>query len=161
MGCRRRRLGEQAQARLLAYHWPGNIRELANVIERAALFADAPVITGAMLEPLEAEGPRPAAPAPSARADAVTPEEAMRQHLLGVLEQSAGNISHAAARLGIARNTLYARLEKYGVRSHHPPRRRSRPETAPAPALHGHPDSVGTPRDHAALRRPRRAGQRR
>ncbi|HTG12106.1 MAG TPA: sigma 54-interacting transcriptional regulator, partial [Candidatus Eisenbacteria bacterium] len=130
-------LGEQAQARLLAYHWPGNIRELANVMERAALFADAPVITGAMLEPLAAEGPRPAAPAPSARADAVTPEEAMRQHLLGVLEQSAGNISHAAARLGIARNTLYARLEKYGVRSRHPPRRRSRPQTAPAPASSG------------------------
>ena len=130
-------LGEQAQARLLAYHWPGNIRELANVMERAALFADAPVITGAMLEPLAAEGPRPAAPAPSARADAVTPEEAMRQHLLGVLEQSAGNISHAAARLGIARNTLYARLEKYGVRSHHPPRRLSRPQTAPAPASSG------------------------
>jgi DNA-binding NtrC family response regulator/tetratricopeptide (TPR) repeat protein len=130
-------LGEQAQARLLAYHWPGNIRELANVMERAALFADAPVITGAMLEPLAAEGPRPAAPAPSARADAVTPEEAMRQHLLGMLEQSAGNISHAAARLGIARNTLYARLEKYDVRSHHPPRRRSRPQTAPAPASSG------------------------
>jgi transcriptional regulator with AAA-type ATPase domain/tetratricopeptide (TPR) repeat protein len=127
-------LDEQAQVRLLAYHWPGNIRELANVIERAALFADSPVVTGAMLEPLAAEGPRPGAPAPSARAGAVSPEEAMRQHLLGVLEQSAGNISHAAARLGIARNTLYARLEKYGVRSHHPPpRRRSRPETAPAP----------------------------
>ncbi|HWN02079.1 MAG TPA: helix-turn-helix domain-containing protein, partial [Candidatus Dormibacteraeota bacterium] len=58
----------------------------------------------------------------------------MRQYLLGVLEQSAGNISHAAARLGIARNTLYARLEKYGVRSPRGPgRRRSRPEPAPAP----------------------------
>ena len=63
----------------------------------------------------------------------------MRQYLLGVLEQSAGNISHAAARLGIARNTLYARLEKYGVRSHRriPPRRPSRPEPAPAPATTG------------------------
>ncbi len=131
-------LAEQAQARLLAYRWPGNIRELANVMERAALFADSPVVTEATLEPLSAEGPRPADPAPSARAGAVTPEEAMRQHLLGMLEQSAGNISHAAARLGIARNTLYARLEKYGVRSHHPPsRRRSRPETAPAPAPTG------------------------
>ena len=56
----------------------------------------------------------------------------------GCWSESAGNISHAAARLGIARNTLYARLEKYGVRSHHPPpRRRSRPETAPAPAPTG------------------------
>src|SRR5216684_3484319 len=131
-------LSEQAQARLLAYRWPGNIRELANVMERAALFADSPVVTEATLQPLSADGPHSGAPAPSARAGAVTPEEAMRQHLLRVLEQSAGNISHAAARLGIARNTLYARLEKYGVRSHRPPPRRpSRPETAPAPAPTG------------------------
>ncbi len=131
-------LSEQAQARLLAYRWPGNIRELANVMERAALFADSPVVTEATLQPLSADGPHSGAPAPSARAGAVTPEEAMRQHLLAVLEQSAGNISHAAARLGIARNTLYARLEKYGVRSHRPPPRRpSRPETAPAPAPTG------------------------
>ncbi len=79
----------------------------------------------------------------------------MRQHLLAVLEQSAGNISHAAARLGIARNTLYARLEKYGVRSHHPPPRRSESD----PRADGHTDPVGTPRDHAALRRPRRGGR--
>ena len=124
-------LSEQAQARLLAYRWPGNIRELANVMERAALFADAPVVTEAMLEPLSTEGPLSGARAPSASAGAVTPEEAMRQHLLRVLEQSAGNISHAAARLGIARNTLYARLEKYGVRGHHPPLRRPSPTPAP------------------------------
>ena len=110
-------LGEQAQARLLAYRWPGNVRELANVMERTALFADSPVVTGAMLEPLSTEGQAPPkTSAAGASAGAVTPEAAMRQYLLGVLEQSAGNISHAAARLGIARNTLYARLEKYGVR---------------------------------------------
>ncbi len=131
-----KRLNEEAQARLLAHHWPGNIRELANVMERAALFADAPVVTGAMLEPLS-KGIRPVAPASGSSA-IITPEEAMRQRLLRILEESAGNISHAAARLGIARNTLYARLEKYGVRSHHPsPRRRSRLETAPAAAPTG------------------------
>ena len=148
-------LGEQAQARLLAYRWPGNVRELANVMERTALFADSPVVTGAMLEPLSTEGFHPAAPAAGASAGAVTPEAAMRQYLLGVLEQSAGNISHAAARLGIARNTLYARLEKYGVRSHRglrPPPRSAR--ARPGPAAHGHADSVGTSRDHAALASP-------
>jgi len=136
-----KRLDEPAQARLLAYPWPGNIRELANVMERAALFADSPVVTGAMLEPLAADGPPHGASGPSVSASAVTPEEAMRQHLVGVLEQSAGNISHAAARLGIARNTLYARLEKYGVRAQRPhlasPRRAGRPAPIAAPAPTG------------------------
>src|SRR4029077_12376901 len=125
-----KRLDASAQARLLAHPWPGNIRELANVIERAALFTEAAVITGAMLEPLAAEGPRSAALPPSGSPSAITPEEAMRQYLQGVLEQSAGNISHAAARLGIARNTLYARLEKHGVRAQRPhpaPRHAGRP----------------------------------
>src|SRR5690349_23673353 len=76
-----KRLDASAQAGLLAYPWPGNIRELGNVIERAALFTEAAVITGVMLEPLVAERRLPAAPAPGASAGAVTPEEAMRQYL--------------------------------------------------------------------------------
>jgi len=136
-----KRLDASAQAGLLAYPWPGNIRELANVIERAALFTEAAVITGAMLEPLVAERRLAAAPALGASAGAVTPEEAMRQYLQRVLEQSAGNISHAAARLGIARNTLYARLEKHGVRAqrrHPAPRRHAgRPAAVAVPAPTG------------------------
>jgi transcriptional regulator with AAA-type ATPase domain/tetratricopeptide (TPR) repeat protein len=132
-----KRLDASAQARLLAHPWPGNIRELANVIERAALFTEAAVITGAMLEPLAAEGPRSAALPPSGSPSAITPEEAMRQYLQRVLEESAGNISHAAARLGIARNTLYARLEKHGVRAQRP---------HPAPRRHaGLPAAVAVP----------------
>ncbi len=132
--CPRSAWTRQAQARLLAYTWPGNIRELANVVERAALFAESSVITGAMLDPLQVEELPSAAPATRAIAPAVTPEEAMRQHLLAVLEQSEGNISQAAARLGIARNTLYARLEKFGVRgqrSSQPPQRPVRRPSQP------------------------------
>jgi len=136
-----RRLSEEAQTRLLAYRWPGNVRELANVMERAVFFADSVLVSGAMLEPLSAEGPNPLAPTPGACAGAVTPEEATRQQLHAVLEASAGNISHAASRLGIARNTLYARLVKYGIRGprahQSSPRRISRPETAPVPAPMG------------------------
>jgi transcriptional regulator with AAA-type ATPase domain/tetratricopeptide (TPR) repeat protein len=156
-----KRLDGQAQARLRAYAWPGNIRELANVIERAALFAESPVITGAMLDPLQVETPPPAAPATTATAGAVTPQEAMRQHLVAALEESEWNISHTAARLGIARNTLYARLEKYGVRGHRPlqtpPRRTSRPETisTPVPAgTHVHWEHRGITLLRAALDEP-------
>src|SRR5215813_12982204 len=136
-----KRLEAEAQARLLAYAWPGNIRELANVIERAALFAESSTITGVMLEPLQVESARPPALATGAVTPTVTPEEAMRQHLVAALEQSVGNIPHTAAHLGIARNTLYARLAKYGVRGHDavqtPPRRASKPETVSEPAQTG------------------------
>ena len=85
----------------------------------------------------------------------------MRQYLQRILEQSAGNISHAAARLGIARNTLYARLEKHGVREPSPgsPPHAGRPEAAPAPAPTGTRIQWEQPRDHAAPRRPRGAGR--
>jgi transcriptional regulator with AAA-type ATPase domain len=134
-------LGEEAQTRLLAYRWPGNIRELANVIERAALFSETTLITGTMLEPLAAAKTIPASQTLGGSASTVTPEEAMRQYLQRVLEESAGNMSHAATRLGIARNTLYARLEKYGVRTllpHSAPVRRAiRPALVATPALTG------------------------
>jgi tetratricopeptide (TPR) repeat protein len=94
-----------------------------------------------MLEPLAAAKTIPASPTLGGSASTVTPEEAMRQYLQRVLEESAGNISHAATRLGIARNTLYARLEKYGVRTllpHSAPVRRAiRPALVATPALTG------------------------
>jgi transcriptional regulator with AAA-type ATPase domain/tetratricopeptide (TPR) repeat protein len=110
-----KRLDPGALARLLAYAWPGNIRELANVIERAVLFADTPVLTADSLGPLEAEAAVTVTPEAPART-AASRNEAMRQHLLRVLEQTAWNISLTAAHLGIARNTVYARLEKFGLR---------------------------------------------
>src|SRR5262245_47728972 len=110
-----KRLDAGAEARLLAYHWPGNIRELANVIERAALFADTPVLTAASLGPLDGEAAETAR-SMSSSAAAVSRDEALRQQLLGALEQSGWTISLTAARLGVARNTVYARLEKFGLR---------------------------------------------
>ena len=133
-----KRLSEEARARLLAYHWPGNIRELANMMERVSLLSDSLEITGAMVEPVSSERPSRPGPAPGASDGTVTPEDAMRRYLQIVLQESAGNISRAASRLGIARNTLYARLEKYGVRGPHlpqsSPRRMSRTEPAVPPA---------------------------
>ncbi|HXJ79992.1 MAG TPA: sigma 54-interacting transcriptional regulator, partial [Candidatus Methylomirabilis sp.] len=110
-----KRLDPDAEAHLLAYPWPGNIRELANVIERAALFTDTPVLTAESLGPLDAEGAGAATP-PLPPETATSREEAQRQHLLTALEQTGWNISHTAARLRITRHTVYARLEKFGLR---------------------------------------------
>ncbi len=111
-----KRLASDAEARLLLHPWPGNIRELGNVMERVALLAEAAVVTGDMLE-LH----RDAVGAPTARAASSTPatvslENAMREHVLAALTQTGWNISRTAALLSISRNTLRARIEKLGLR---------------------------------------------
>jgi len=112
-----KRLESAAHDCLLAYSWPGNVRELANVIERAALFADGAAITADAL----------GLPAAVAHKDGSTSfelrslplggrDELTQQRLLAALEETGWNISHTAARLGVARNTVYTRLEKFGLR---------------------------------------------
>ena len=104
-----------AQAELAAYRWPGNVRELSNVIERVALLAEAPEVTAALLA---LPGTAPAAPSwtpERARPLAEATESDERAHLLTVLHETGWNISRAAARLGVTRNTLRYRLEKYGL----------------------------------------------
>ncbi len=109
-----KRLDGGARAALLGYRWPGNIRELANVMERVALLSEAPVVTAEVLGLPTGPGPTPRA---AARVEeAVSLEEAMRDHLLDVLTQTTWNISRAAALLGISRNTLRSRIEKHGLR---------------------------------------------
>jgi len=108
-------LAPQAQARLLAYSWPGNIRELSNVIERAALLTEAPGVTEEGLD-LGADRSIPLAIAPARpTAAAVTMDEAIRAHLRAALEQTGWNISRTAALLGISRNTLTARIQRFSL----------------------------------------------
>ena len=115
-------LTPSARARLLAYPWPGNVRELSNVIERVALLADGDAVTGEMLAFPEA----PAAPA-TPRAAAVSFDDVMRDHLLTTLKQTRWNISRTAAILGISRNTLRARIERFGIKSNGGPPQPGRP----------------------------------
>jgi transcriptional regulator with AAA-type ATPase domain/tetratricopeptide (TPR) repeat protein len=125
-----------AEARLQAYAWPGNIRELSNVVERVALLAEGDLVTADMLELRPSAAAEPASPATLAQAP-VSLDEAMRDHLLDTLNQTGWNISRTAVLLGISRNTLRARIEKLGLRtggqSEAPssrPRRGERPATA-------------------------------
>jgi two-component system, NtrC family, response regulator AtoC len=108
-------LTPEARSTLLAYAWPGNVRQLANVMERAALFTDARTVTP------DALGLTPASPRPSvSRVEhGAALEDAMRDveraHLLDALQGSGWNITRAADRLGLPRNTLRYRLARHGL----------------------------------------------
>ena len=134
-----RALGDDARAALLAYAWPGNVRELANVLERAALLADEPTLTAAGLGlPGSArDSARRSAPmSAGAAVEADGPEAAERRELLDVLQSTGWNFTHAAARLGVPRNTLRYRAERLGLAPDGPLERRrgGRPPARPSPA---------------------------
>jgi DNA-binding NtrC family response regulator/tetratricopeptide (TPR) repeat protein len=130
-------ISQATRAQLTAFPWPGNVRQLANVMERVALLGDAREVTPQMLAlPLT---PSIGAAAPAAVAGPATKSmdaTAMRRHVLDTLEQHRWNISHSAAALRITRNTLRAWIEKYGLREGAQGARSpvaSRPPAAPEP----------------------------
>jgi two-component system response regulator AtoC len=125
------RIAPGALDRLHAYPWPGNIRELRNVLERAVLLAK-----GGLLEPVhldamasaagEQAGPQEAVavatrlastPAPAGESGTFreTVRELERERILEALEKCAGNQSRAAKMLGIPRRTFVKRLDVYGI----------------------------------------------
>ncbi len=99
----------EAMAILLAHSWPGNVRELRNVLERAIVVADGPILRPAHLGLTLREGETPPAHPASL-------EEIERQHIASVLHQTGGNVTQAARILDIDRVTLYAKIRKYGLK---------------------------------------------
>jgi DNA-binding NtrC family response regulator len=99
----------EAMALLMAYDWPGNIRELRNVLERGVVVSNGPVLQAANLG---LSGPA----RPQADAGFATLEEVEKRHIAFVLEKSDGNVTHAARTLGIDRATLYNKIKKYELR---------------------------------------------
>ncbi|HSK04135.1 MAG TPA: sigma-54 dependent transcriptional regulator [Kofleriaceae bacterium] len=105
------RLTAAAEKRLAAAAWRGNVRELANTLERAAILADGDAIDASHVW-LEDGGDRPA----PARSDEVKPlAELEREAILHALDVVGGNRRRAAELLGIGERTLYDKLKKYGV----------------------------------------------
>ena len=103
------KLTPAAEKRLAAASWRGNVRELANTLERAAILADGDAIDASHIW-LE-EGSKP-----PARSDDVRPlAELEKDAILHALEVVGGNRRRAAELLGIGERTLYDRLKKYGV----------------------------------------------
>ena len=106
---------EKARQILLGYPWPGNVRELSNCLERAMIFANTDTLHASDLVVRESQ-------VDHARLDAgqwtipsggIVLEEVERQLILSALEQSGNNKSKAARLLGLTRDTLRYRLEKY------------------------------------------------
>jgi transcriptional regulator with PAS, ATPase and Fis domain len=119
LACETPALSSEALAALRAYAWPGNIRELRAVIERAVLLSSDGVVRphDLTLEAIPAAIP-PSAAAASSVTHALNGDRddlAERQQIAQALAQCGGNQSRAARLLGMSRNTLIARIEKYGL----------------------------------------------
>ena len=107
------RLSTAAIETLKAYHWPGNVREFKNTMERAIIMSEGPT-----LEPADFLF---SAPQPSGLSDRVEVldnldlEEIEHRAIRNALSKHGGNISRAAEELGLTRRSLYRRIEKYGL----------------------------------------------
>lgn len=97
-----------ATAKLCEYSWPGNIRELRNVLERAILLGNSRVLDEASVrfDPLSLPGT-------FAASGVRTLEELEREHIQSVLALENGKVEAAARRLGIPRSSLYLKLKQY------------------------------------------------
>src|SRR5580692_11093426 len=104
---------------LKAHHWPGNIRELQNFIERAVLFSSGSVLRLPLDLKLTAK--------PSSESASRTLADADREHILETLQQTGwliGGRDGAASRLGLPRTTLIYKMRKLGIEARRPSRAR-------------------------------------
>lgn len=107
-------LGEDATEELMHHAWPGNIRELRNVIERAVMMCEGETIGPGLVEPItkphqtvRALGLR------DARGKSI--DDIEREHILRVLRLAGDSKSAAAHLLGVSRSTLYEKMKRYGI----------------------------------------------
>jgi formate hydrogenlyase transcriptional activator len=113
---------------LVRYPWPGNIREMQNVIERAVILSTGPTLkipigdlqppSSASFELEDRDGKAMSAPARVSANNPVTLADAERDHILGVLRESGwvlGGPNGAAARLAMKRTTLQSKMKKLGI----------------------------------------------
>jgi nitrogen regulation protein NR(I) len=132
LGKRVEGIEDEALQLLLGYAWPGNIRELENLMERSVLFADGPLILASALPdslrerggptpvPIAAVGPLGSIAAPSGASmkEIVRHAQAeLEKELISrALEETGGNVTRAAKRLQISRKSLQVKMKELGLR---------------------------------------------
>ncbi len=111
-----RGFSDDATTALLAYGWPGNLRELRNAVERAVIMGRAEMVTAADL-PIELNStlnPQEGQPSCAATGSLISMEQMEEAHLRGVLNRTA-SLAEAARVLGIDQATLYRKRKKIGL----------------------------------------------
>ena len=103
-------IDRQAEAALQQYAWPGNIRQLRNVLERAMLLSDYDVLRAGDLE-----FDRTPSPTGTDHGTDLTLEELERQHIARVLRLEGGRVEQAAKRLGVSRSSLYSKIKRFQI----------------------------------------------
>ncbi|MFB2594690.1 sigma-54-dependent Fis family transcriptional regulator [Paracoccus sp. p4-l81] len=106
-GARELRFTSGAMARLKSYGWPGNLREMHNLIAALDALSPTGLIDESSLPPEFREAARPLGDD--------TLRDAERAQIIAALQAETGNLTRAARRLGIARSTLYLKLDSYGI----------------------------------------------
>jgi DNA-binding NtrC family response regulator len=108
---------------LTSHGWPGNVRELENAVERAVAVSSGPLVTA---QDLPADlGTTPATPGAGAALAAMPYRDAMerarerlsREYLVALMTELLGNVTRAAERAGMERESLHRLLKKHGLRS--------------------------------------------
>ncbi|MBN1005880.1 sigma-54-dependent Fis family transcriptional regulator [Amphritea pacifica] len=114
----RKQLTPELRSLLEKHLWPGNIRELSNLITAAYFLTDAEQLSpedlpaNLMLQPVTTA----AAPTGTTTADAFNPlDQAEKEVICRVIQEQGGNLTRAARQLNIAKSTLYIKLRKYGI----------------------------------------------
>jgi DNA-binding NtrC family response regulator len=108
-----------ALQKLKGYDWPGNVRELKNVIERAVILGDGPIVEAQDIQLPESRAHRRPVSGEHAKDDFPPLEEVLkatgRRHIERAFQLAEGNKTKAAELLGIPRSSIYDVMKRYGI----------------------------------------------